>query len=127
MSRYSDDILDLRYVANDWRELLNDDGKPEGPEAIMEVREFERLCERLGCDATPEALEKWGNDFSPTLIAEGYFVQYARDLAEEVGCYGLTEGSSWPLNCIDWERAAVELAWDYESVSLFGFDYLIRL
>jgi hypothetical protein len=38
----------------------------------------------------------------------------------------IPDNLSWPLTCIDWERAARELAYDYSSVSFDGTDYYIR-
>lgn len=118
----SDDILDLRDLADDWRELLDDNGKPSNASEVARVRQFQSLCEQLRCEATPDGLEEYGNDFEPTLIGEWYFEQYARDLAEETGSYD--PSASWPLNCIDWEKAADELRQDYTSVSFGGWAYL---
>lgn len=59
-----------------------------------------------------------------TLILERDFEDYARQLAEDIGAISGKE--SWPLKCIDWERAAEELAMDYITVSYQGNDYLVR-
>ena len=58
------------------------------------------------------------------LIREDCFEDYARELAEEVGA--ISGDEQWPLNCIDWERAASELQMDYSSVTFLGYDYLVR-
>lgn len=59
-----------------------------------------------------------------TLIADGYFEDYARELADDIGA---VKGSkAWPLTCIDWEKAARELQMDYTSVSYQGKDYWFR-
>lgn len=59
-----------------------------------------------------------------TLIRDSYFEDYARQLAEDVG---LIKGDeSWPLNCIDWEKAARELKYDYSAIDFDGVTYWIR-
>ena len=57
-----------------------------------------------------------------TLIPEGEFEDYARELAEDLGA----DTDNWPGRCIDWEQAAHELAADYTSVSFKDEDYLYR-
>lgn len=41
------------------------------------------------------------------------FRDYAENLAEEIGA--VNPDATWPNNCIDWERAARELAMDYTT------------
>ena len=62
--------------------------------------------------------EQWGGDWYPmTLIRDSYFEDYAQELAEDCGMFNFD--AKWPNNCIDWEKAALELQWDYSSVD-FG-------
>jgi seryl-tRNA synthetase len=63
-------------------------------------------------------------EYGETLIRESYFEEYARQLAEDIGAVKGDEG--WPHNCIDWEKAARELKYDYFSVDFDGVTYLIR-
>jgi seryl-tRNA synthetase len=63
-------------------------------------------------------------EYGETLIRESYFQDYAMQLAEDIGAVKGDEG--WPLNCIDWEKAARELKYDYFSVDFDGVTYLIR-
>jgi antirestriction protein len=65
-----------------------------------------------------------GENYEPTMILKSTFVEYARELAEDIGA--IPDGNTWPLYCIDWERAADELRMDYTSVRFDGDDYLIR-
>ena len=59
-----------------------------------------------------------------TLIPEHSFEEYAREIAEETG--DLKHAASWPYTCIDWEKAAGELAMDYSLVSYQGESYYVR-
>ena len=58
-----------------------------------------------------------------TLIRDSHFIEYAQELADELGA---TSGASWPLTCIDWEKAARDLKYDYTSVEFDGVTYWIR-
>jgi hypothetical protein len=58
------------------------------------------------------------------LIRDSYFETYARELAEDIGAIG--ENAIWPNNCIDWERAARELQYDYTAVDFDGVAYWVR-
>ena len=59
-----------------------------------------------------------------TLIRDSYFEKYAQELAEDIGA--IDRNASWPLGCIDWEKAAEELQIDYTSVDYDGVTYWIR-
>jgi hypothetical protein len=48
-----------------------------------------------------------------TLIHDSYFQKYAQQTAEDIGAIDPKAG--WPLDCIDWERAASELQSDYSE------------
>ncbi len=73
-----------------------------------------------------EAAEGYAADWKhgETLISEGYFEQYARDLAEELDM--IPAKSAWPENCIDWEQAAEELKQDYTEITYRGDSWLVR-
>ena len=68
----------------------------------------------------------YGGDwkYGETLIEDGHFEDYARELAEEV-C-DMRKASSWPFSCIDWEEAADELKHDYMSVDVDEYTYWMR-
>lgn len=69
--------------------------------------------------------EEWRGDWYPgTLIDVDDFEDYAQELAEECGM--VNESASWPNNCIDWELAARELAYDYSTVDFDGDTYYYR-
>lgn len=56
-----------------------------------------------------------------------YWMQYAQNLAYDTGA--LSDDvlhSVWPLYCIDWQRAADELAHDYSTFDVAGVEYYVR-
>lgn len=59
-----------------------------------------------------------------TLIRDSYFKEYAEQLAEDVGA--IDASANWPLNCIDWDKAAEELQYDYTMIDYNGVNYWIR-
>jgi hypothetical protein len=69
-----------------------------------------------------EGIEDW--EYGAQLIAEHYFEDYARELAEDIGA--LPREYTWPTSCIDWERAARELQMDYTPVEFLGTTYYVR-
>lgn len=62
--------------------------------------------------------------YGETLIRDSYFVEYAQELAEDIGA--IDRDVKWPYTCIDWEWAARELKYDYMLVEFDGIDYWIR-
>lgn len=122
------DYLDLRTLADEWRDLLDEDenviaegdgGDPEAADAFMQL-----LFDLTGSEGGPDDLRHLGDRYEPVMIAEGAFEDYARQLAEDIGA--IDPNAAWPLGCIDWRRAASELAMDYTSVTYADDDYLIR-
>jgi len=64
------------------------------------------------------------DDENGPFIHENDFKEYAQELADDIGAIDPKAG--WPLNCIDWDQAAKELAYDYTSVQWDGDTYLYR-
>jgi len=60
---------------------------------------------------------------SLTFIPEECFGDFAYDLAKEIVSEGL---ESWPLSCIDWDRAEKELKSDYVSFEFREETYWYR-
>ena len=58
------------------------------------------------------------------LINDHYFEEYAMGFADDIGA--INRDAHWPLNCIDWERAARMLQMDYTSVDYDGVTYWVR-
>lgn len=69
--------------------------------------------------------EEFDGDWYPvTLVHDGYFQEYAQELAEDCGM--VDTSASWPMNCIDWEQAARDLQMDYNSIEICGATYWYR-
>jgi antirestriction protein len=77
---------------------------------------LEELIDRYGEDVIEAALEC---DVQASDIEEAYQGHYrddekfAQDMAEQLG--SVDKNASWPNDCIDWEKAARELMYDYCS------------
>lgn len=69
-----------------------------------------------------ETLDDW--EYGATLVADHYFTDYAKELAIDTGV--IREDWSWPLYCIDWQRAARELQQDYTPLTYRGRTYWAR-
>lgn len=110
------DSRDLIETAEEVREYLASDEGRDDDDARAWLVAFEELD---GAGITDF-------EYGATLIRESYFVEYARELAEEIGVVPDTDGSGWPLYCIDWEWAARDLQVDYSVVSAFGVDWFVR-
>jgi len=91
-------------------------------EETKELKTLENLLEELkGCGGD----EQWNGDWYPiTLIRDSYFEDYAQELAEECGL--VNHNANWPNSCIDWEKAARELQWDYSTVDFGDVTYWYR-
>lgn len=134
----SEDILDIRTLATDWRSDLDgltdaiDDAEHEiARDLRSQIDRYVSLCQELGVDEDPDSLERYGDGYEPTLIHEHYFTEYAQELAEDIAPFTSNSPeaellSQWPYRCIDWEFAARELKYDYSAVTFDGETYYIR-
>jgi hypothetical protein len=103
----NDDLIDSRDVI---KALAGDD-----------LTEIERtILEDLASEG--ETLEDW--HYGVTLIRDSYFIDYARQFAEDIGATG--DDAQWPATCIDWNQAAAELQMDYTPVEFDGVTYWAR-
>lgn len=117
----SRDLVEVRDEAESLRDEMNEDIEGEGESYTPEeAGEVEEIIEAIN-DLEGEIGEF---DDGNTLIPEYEWVEYAQQLAEEIGA--VNEEANWPNNCIDWERAARELAMDYTLVDIDGQDYYVR-
>lgn len=124
------DVLDSRDIIKRIEELesetedaeLTDDGyfTDDGKTDVNPEWEELRALRSLAGEA--EGSPDWPH--GETLIRDGYFRDYAEQLADDIGA--IDSSASWPLNCIDWKRAAEELKVDYFSVDYDGVEYWIR-
>lgn len=141
----NDDIIDLRDVIarleelESEREAFSDDiaERSAAGASTEEIRAELRkwlVDNRDEMDALSGLLDncrgyggdhQWRGDWYPvTLINDSYFEDYAQELADDIGA--VDRNASWPNNCIDWERAALELQVDYTSVEFDGAKYWCR-
>jgi len=121
----SDDVIDSRSIIERIAQLESEleDADPLDPENepneddVNELRIL-RAFAIEGNDTTSE----WADGV--TLVRDSYFEDYARELAYDIGAYNGDE--SWPNTCIDWEKAAKDLQYDYSIVSFDGVDYWVQ-
>lgn len=97
-----------------------------------------KLAELVDWDASDEAeelktlkafrdeLDDYCDDWSHgvTLIRDSYFKEYTEQLADDIGA--INGDAKWPVNCIDWDKAARELQMDYTSGEFDGVTYWAR-
>jgi len=103
---------ELETAVNDAQTALDDAKAEFGEDEQTELEELDNL---------ESEISDWRH--GEILIPENEFEDYARELADDIGG---TKGGEWPFTCIDWERAAKELAMDYTTVSYQGEDYYVR-
>lgn len=111
------DLIELRSDLSAELENIAEKGDEyDGQEA--EIREAIEAIDTLE--------NKIGSEwpYGASMIREDTFEDYARELAEEIGA--INDDAQWPATCIDWERAASELAMDYTSVDFLGYSYYVR-
>ena len=124
------DVTDPRTIPDDgsvqelaeWCEVWQalQDWTQHGTEG-EELAELEELIEELRGAGGGD--HQWHGEWFPReLINTDDFEEYAEELAGE--CYDLPD--TWPHRCIDWEKAARELAQDYSMVTFRGTDYYWR-
>ena len=73
-------------------------------------------------DEGAHATSEW--DDGADLIRDSYFIEYARDFADNIGAIDRT--ARWPLDHIDWDAAAADLQSDYSTVDFDGVTYWVR-
>jgi antirestriction protein len=127
------EIIDSRDLLKELRDTLSDphydySDEPD-PEVWAELDEQEQERVQALRDVLAELPEstvdsEHGHSWGCTLIPEDQFEAYAQEFAEDIGA--IKDDAQWPATCIDWEKAARELAMDYTSVELDGTTYLCR-
>lgn len=102
--------------AEDWSKLSTDE-----LEAYSEEDE-EELEKLIALESEAQGYSDWTH--GEALIADSFFEDHTRELAEDIGA--LEHCDKWPATCIDWEKAASELKQDYSSVEYGETTYWIR-
>lgn len=120
------DVLDSRDVIARIEELQTIRDAVEEDDGDLDVfdctEDGEELAALKALAEDGEGSPDW--EHGETLIRESYFEDYARELAEDIGA--IKGDESWPLNFIDWERAADELKTDYMTADFDGVTYYLR-
>lgn len=117
-------VLELRDEREEYNEKIGSpdawDSVPDGePEELAMLEGI--LSELAGYGGDEEFEGDW---YPMQLIADGYFQEYAQNLAEECGM--VDTSARWPMTCIDWEQAANELQYDYSSIEIHDSTYWYR-
>lgn len=111
------DIIDMREVI-DYRDGLD----PDDPDDADELADVTAFIDSLESDTGYSADDVASDD--PTIIADRYFIDYAQQLADDIGAVDADAG--WPTRCIDWEQATRELQMDYTTFDHDGRTYWFR-
>lgn len=120
------DMFDLRDLPAIWRSAIDpDDPDPDRRELADAIR---GLCSDLTGTVPGDGTAKvsdlaqrlagHGESDEPTMIADSYFKDFARDFAEAIGAIDGQAG--WPACHIDWPAAAAALRGDFASVDFLG-------
>lgn len=108
----NDDIIDSRDIIERIEEL-----ESGCDEDAAELLTLQKLAEEAS-----DYCEEW--IYGATLVRDSYFVDYARELADDIGA--INSDNHWPLYCIDWDQAARDLKMDYTPVNFDGVTYWVR-
>jgi hypothetical protein len=133
----TEDILDLRDLADVAREAsaILEDEEQDADEKQDATDTLEALAsmlsdmgysvEALEEDAVADELQRIGDGYECTLIAEDYFPTYCENLCEELG-YVSPDLPGFISSNINWKGVAEDLSVDYNEVELDGQTYFIR-
>jgi hypothetical protein len=94
--------------------------QPFLPADNLTEEDKEELTALLALQDECEGISEW--KYGTPLIRDSYFETYAENLAGEL--YEIHD--HWPFTCIDWEKAAEELQYDYTYVNFGDETYWIR-
>lgn len=122
---FDDWVASVRDNSDPVYDLFRDHDEIDAHEVVSGCEEFYKLNELLedlaGCGGDHEWEGQW---YPVTLIRDSHFRDYAEELADDIGA--INKNSTWPNNCIDWDRAASELQMDYSTVEYDGVTYWYR-
>lgn len=115
------EIAELEPMIEEWNEIVNnreEEARRDEYPGLENISRYEELCQlRDECHGS-------GWEHGIVFVPELAFADYARELAEDIGA--IDRDANWPLDCIDWELAARELAHDYMMLTFDGVDYYYR-
>lgn len=111
-----EDIIDSRDLADLLDELNDLDDRTDEQDALRSaLAQFRVETENYSGDSWEDGV---------TFIRDSYFEDYAQELADDIGA--IDGDAAWPMNCIDWERAARELRTDYTCADLGDITFWYR-
>lgn len=113
----SEDYLDSRDIEERLKFLENESDLDAN--SVHEQRTLQNLKEQY---VDSFGADSW--EFGAQFIRYDNMEDYAQELANDIGV--IHGDLQWPLNCIDWEQAARELAMDYTEFDFDGVEYLAR-
>ena len=125
----ADKVIDLRDVTDRVEHLeplrqpgpvdLGPDNEANQDDLFAELEALENLLsETRGHGGDHD----WRGDWYPlSLIRDDYMEDYCKELA--VDCGMISGKESWPLDCIDWERATERFKEDYAEIEFMGETY----
>ncbi len=121
----SQDVIDSRDVIAriaELEDMIEDDHDDNGGDDGLDEDDRAELdaLQSLADEAT--GYGDWSH--GETLIRHSYFIEYAQELAHDIGAIDLDV--SWPACHIDWDDAAKALQMDYMSVDFDGVEYWMR-
>ena len=123
LDKLEDELTTLEETRDEAIEAADEDEIAEAMNDLEEwlVDNVDRLEDlRTLRDEIPE----W--QYGEALIADGYFEEYAQDLASDL--YGNEiNDDRWPFDCIDWARAADELKQGYTYIDFDGDTWWYRV
>jgi hypothetical protein len=102
------------YMVEDIEEVVEQDGI----DLDYDTDAYAAFAEVEGLEA--EDIEEWMEDMHDRY--EGHFAndaEFAESMADAIGA--VDDNAAWPLNYIDWERAAQDLMYDYYEENGYYF------
>ena len=117
-------VLELRDERDEYNEKMGSpdawDGVPDGePEELAMLEGI--LSELAGYGGDEEFEGDW---YPVGLVADSHFQEYAQNLAEDCGV--VDTNARWPMTCIDWKQAALELQMYYGNILIRDITYWYR-
>ncbi len=105
------------------RELAENEEALKNAETEMETwTDYEEYAALKAFVEEAENVTDWNH--GATFIADDYFEDYAREFASDIGA--IKRDMQWPLNCIDWKKAAEQLQADYQEYTVNGDTYWVQ-
>lgn len=121
-----EDTIDSRDIQARIEWLESDDAKDTELYQSKEIEEFAEELENLQ-KLKKDYIDSFGDSswgFGALFIADSYFIEYAQELASDIGA--INDDATWPNTHIDWDSAASELQNDYTEFDFDGFEFYAR-